>query len=355
MANGARLPVGIVGGSGYGGGELLRLLTHHPRLETTRVAANRAAGARVGELFPNLWGTAAAEIEIEAAEPGTLPDALADCPLVFLATPAAVSMALAPLLVAQGTRVVDLSGAFRLPAPVYARWYGATHDAPQLTPAVYGLPELFRDELRGADLVAGPGCSPTAVLLGLWPLTGLVDPATVTVAVLTGLSGAGRGLREDLHASHAMANVAPYGAPHHRHTPEMEGVWARAAARDGHTIAPAVTFVPHLVPMSRGLLATATATLAPGVDADAVVTAVRDAYADEPFVTVTDDWPTTAHVLGGNGAHVHVAVDERVGRVITSCAIDNMGKGAAGQAVQAANTALGDDETSGLTGAGVYP
>lgn len=347
----AAVRVGVVGGSGYGGGELLRLLQGHPQLGVTRIAANRAAGSRVVDVFPNLAGSPVAAHLIEPAD-----DFDGDgCDVVFLATPAGVSMALAPGLVAAGLRVVDLSGAFRLSADVYRDWYGAAHTAPTMTPAPYGLPELFRADLAGADLVAGAGCSPTAALLALWPLTGLVDPATVTVTVLTGVSGAGRSLRDDLHAAHAMANVAAYGTPHHRHTPEMEAVWARAATAAGHTVAPAITFVPHLVPMVRGLVATVTATLAPGAAADAVVPAARDAYADEVFVTVTSAWPSSAHVLGGNGAHVCVAVDGRVRRAVASCAIDNMGKGAAGQAVQAANVMLGLDEAAGLSATGVYP
>ena len=342
---------GVVGGSGYGGGELLRLLTGHPAFQLETVAGNRAAGSRVGDVFPHLAGLAVADVVMEPSSSG----ALIGCELVFLATPAPVSMELAPGLIDGGARVVDLSGAFRLDADVYARWYGQVHGAPQLTPAPYGLPEMFRADLAGADLIAGPGCSVTAALLALLPLTGLIDPATVNVTVLTGVSGAGRGLRDDLHAAHAMANVAAYGAPQHRHTPEMEDLWARAAAGRGLTIAPSITFVPHLVPMVRGLLATVTATLAPGVGADDVPGAVSDTYAEEPFVSVMPAWPSTAHVIGGNSAHVHARVDDRNRRVVVSCAIDNLLKGAAGQAVQAANAAAGFDEQAGLPTAGVYP
>lgn len=345
------MQVGVVGASGYGGGELLRLLAGHPEFEVTVVAGNRAADRAVDEVFPQLSGSSVASMTIVPA----LTETLAGTAVMFLATPADVSAGLAPALVGGGTTVVDLSGAFRLEATTYARWYRAEHAAPELTPAPYGLPELFRSQLAGARLVAGPGCYATAALLCLWPLTGLIDPATVTVVGMSGVSGAGRGLREDLHAGHAMGNVAAYGAPGHRHTPEMESSWQRAAETRGETITPSLTFVPHLVPMVRGLVATITATLLPEVTGDAVLGAVTDAYAAEPFVSVMPSWPQAAHVLGGNGAHVHAAVDESNRRVIASCAVDNLVKGAAGQAIQAANAAVGMDEDAGLSPIGVYP
>lgn len=341
----------VVGGSGYGGGELLRLLAAHPEFEVTTVTGGRAAGYRVGEVFPHLLGSRFSEVEIVESDPA----AVSDCDLIFLATPAGVSMAMAPTLVERGARVVDLSGAFRLAPEVYEHWYGDAHTAPELAPAAYGLPEFFRADLAAAHLIAVPGCSVTATLLGLIPLAGLVDPVTVTVAVLTGVSGAGRGLRDDLHAAHAMGNVAAYGAPQHRHTPEMEDLWARAALTGGHRIAPKLTFIPHLVPMTRGLVATTTARLAPDVDASVASTAFADAYDAEPFVEVVDDWPSSAHVLGSNAAHVAVRIDERTGNVIVSCAIDNLLKGAGGQALQAANAAAGLDEALGLTAIGLYP
>lgn len=345
------MQVGVVGGSGYGGGELLRLLEGHPTLEVAVVAGSRAAGSRVDDVLPHLSGTRAGALEIVHADAAML----ADCAVVFLATPATTSMALAPRLVDAGAKVVDLSGAFRLDAAVYTRWYGDEHAAPDLAPAPYGLPEIFRAELAGAPLIAGPGCFATAAIIGLWPLTGLVDPATVSVTGLSGVSGAGRGLRDDLHAGHAMGNVAPYGAPSHRHTPEMEAAWVRAGAQQGRRIVPTVTFVPHLVPMTRGLVATAVATLAADATPEDVRWAFTDAYRDEPFVTVTPAWPSTAHVLGGNGAHVHAAVDDRSRRVVVSCAIDNLVKGAAGQALQAANVAAGIEEDAGLSPIGTYP
>ncbi|HVL99291.1 MAG TPA: N-acetyl-gamma-glutamyl-phosphate reductase [Egibacteraceae bacterium] len=340
------MDVGIIGGSGYGGAELLRLLGSHPTLKVRTVAARTSAGRDLAEVFPHLGMSG----RLAPSEP----DAVAGCDVVFLATPHEASMALAPALLDQGAAVVDLSGAFRLDAATFSDWYGLAHAAPDLAPAAYGLPETSRGDLDGARLVANPGCYPTAALLALWPLAGLVDPATVVVAGLSGTSGAGKGLREDLHVSHAVANVSPYAAPRHRHTPEIEAGWARAARLPEP--AP-VSFTPHLVPMARGLLATVCAALTDGVDPAAVRGAYADAYAGEPFVTVLPEgaWPATAYVSGGNAAHVGVAVDPRTGRVTASCAIDNLGKGAAGQAIQNANIVLGLPEAAGLSAAGVYP
>ena len=334
-----RMDVGIVGGSGYGGGELIRLLSAHPTLKVRTIAAGSRAGEDLSAVFPNLGvsGTLA---------PST-PEALDGCDLVFLATPHAVSMDLAPPLLDAGATVVDLSGAFRLDPAAFEQWYGIPHTAPDASPATYGLPELYRDDLPGATLVAGPGCYPTATLLALAPLAGLVDPASLSIVGMSGASGAGRGLRDNLHVSHATGNTAAYGAPTHRHTPEIERHWAAMTGSPN-----AVSFTPHLVPQVRGMVVTLTATLRE--DADPVA-AAQARYADEPFVTVTDGWPESTHVIGANTAHVRVAADPRTGRVTASCAIDNLVKGAAGQAIQAANVALGLPEAAGLPTMGLYP
>lgn len=348
--------VGVVGASGYGGAELVRLLAGHPSLELAVAAASASAGERLDAVAPHLAGLPSAATELVPAEAGEL----AGCELVFLATPHAASAELAPALVEAGATVVDLSGAFRLDAEEFAFWYGLEHPAPQLAPAAYGLPELFRADLEGARLVAAPGCYPTAALLALAPLTGLVDPATVTVTGMSGTSGAGKGLRADLHASHAMGNVVPYGAPGHRHTPEMERWWsayARSATAAATGLADPVplSFTPHLVPMPRGQLCTVTAALTADATSDAVAEAVARFAASEPFVVAPGQWPATTHVAGGNAAHLHASVDARTGRVTAACALDNLLKGAAGQALQAANVALGLDETAGLSPAGVHP
>jgi N-acetyl-gamma-glutamyl-phosphate reductase len=282
------------------------------------------------------------------------PEALDGCAVVFLATPHEASLALAPPLLERGATVIDLSGAFRLDAETFAAWYGLEHTAPELTPAAYGLPELFRDQLPGAPLVANPGCYPTAALLALAPLAGVIDPATIVIAGLSGTSGAGKGLRDDLHASHATGNVAAYGAPRHRHTPEIERAWGLLT---GSTPPAPLTFVPHLVPMSRGQLCTVTATLTAPLEAAEVRGLYTERYAALPFIALTPEgaWPASTHLRGSNIAHVGVALDERARRVIASCALDNLTKGAAGQAIQAANVALGLPETAGLPTMGVYP
>ena len=342
------MDVGVIGGSGYGGAELLRLLSTHPAYKVRVVAGGRAAGRRVGDVFPQLLATELADQNVVEATA----DALVDCELIFSATPHAVSLELLPGLLAKGRVVVDLSGAFRLPADAYPEWYGMPHTAAELTPAAYGLPELWRDDLVSAGLIAGPGCYPTAALLALAPLTPFAGDGPVAVTGMSGWSGAGRSLRDHLHASHATANVAPYGAPTHRHTPEIAQQYD-ALGGDGDRL----TFVPHLVPMARGEVVTCTVPLAEGVTAADVRNGATARYAGEPFVVVLDPrrWPESTHVAGANTAHVGVAVDERARVAVASCAIDNLVKGAAGQAVQAANVATGTAETAGLPRAGLYP
>ena len=342
------MDVGVIGGSGYGGAELLRLLEPHPAFKVRVVAAGRSAGQRLGAVFPHLSGTSLAAVDL--VEPTS--QALVDCQVIFSATPHGSSLELLPGLVGAGRTVVDLSGAFRLTPGAFEEWYGQEHTAPGLTPAVYGLPELAREDLPGADLVAGPGCYPTAALLALAPLVGLVGDGPVTVTGMSGWSGAGRGLRDDLHASHAHANVAAYAAPRHRHTPEIAAQFRHAGGGENPLV-----FVPHLVPMARGMVVTVTAPMAAPVAAADVQAVVEQYYRDEPFVTVLDPggWPESTHVAGSNAAHVGVAVDERAGVVVGSCAIDNLVKGAAGQAIQAANVATGVSETAGLPIAGLYP
>lgn len=335
--------VGVVGGTGYAGAELLRLLGQHAGFSVRAVAGAGSAGQSLAEAFPSLG----MDVPIVPATA----EALDGCDIVFLATPHAVSADLAPPLLEAGAAVVDLSGAFRLDAAAFARWYGMDHPAADLAPAPYGLPELFREDVPGARLIANPGCYPTAALLGLAPLRGLVDPASVIVTGMSGTSGAGKGLRNELHFSHAANNVAAYGAPTHRHTPEIAAGWGRLA----HTAAP-VTFTPHLVPMARGLLCTAVAQLTDDARPDDVAPAFAARFANEPFVRVLHHaWPHTAHVSGSNIAAVGFAVDPATRRVTVSCAIDNLIKGAAGQALQNANLLAGLDESEGLPTAGMYP
>ncbi len=342
------MDVAIIGGSGYGGAELLRLLSGHPAFKLRVVAGGRAAGRRVRDVFPHLAAASVADHTIVDATA----EALRDCQVVFSATPHAVSLEVLPGLVGDDRVVVDLSGAFRLPATQFTQWYGMTHTAAQLTPAIYGLPELRRDHLPGSRLIAGPGCYPTAALLALTPLVGLIGDGPLAVSGMSGWSGAGRGLRDDLHASHAHDNVVAYGAPTHRHTAEIASQLSMAGGPGER-----VSFVPHLVPMARGMVVTCTVPLDPAVATSDVRKAFARRYADEPFIAVLEAgvWPASTHVLGANTAHIGVAVDERTGVAVASCALDNLVKGAAGQAIQAANVATGTPETAGLPTAGIYP
>lgn len=336
--------IGVVGASGYGGAEFLRLATGHADVDVEVVAAHSRAGQPVASLFPNLAGARLFD-EVDL-------DALGGCDVVVLATPHGPALDLAPKLVEGGTPVVDLSAAFRLTADGFAQWYGEEHPHPQLTPAVYGLPELHRDVIPDAQLVANPGCYPTATLLALRPLLGIVEPGSIVVNAASGTSGAGRSPKDGLHFAHVHGSVTAYGAPTHRHTGEIE----QHLAHDGRTPGP-VQFTPHLLPTARGLLATCTATLGAGIGQDDVDAALHEAYDGEPFVHVlpAGTWPTTKALHGSNGCQLSAVVDIRTHRVVVSSAIDNLGKGAAGQAMQNVNLLLGLPETAGLTAVGTYP
>jgi N-acetyl-gamma-glutamyl-phosphate reductase len=335
--------VGIAGASGYAGAELLRLCAGHPELDVVLAGADTQAGQRVAELYPSL---AAAYGSLEFSKVG--PDDLDELDVVFLALPHGESQDVVPGLVDRVGLVVDLSADFRLrDAGAYPRWYGHEHVAPDLLGRfVYGLPELFRSELTGARLVAAPGCYPTAAGLALAPLVraGAVEPTGVIVDAASGVSGAGRKLSHATHFNTADEDFTAYGLLHHRHTPEIEQV---SGAQ--------VLFTPHLAPMNRGILATCYARPVGPLATDDVLGILHAAYADEPFVVVSETSPSTKATLGSNTAHLTARVDARTGWVLTLCALDNLVKGASGQAVQCANIALGLPETTGLTAVGLYP
>lgn len=343
--------VGIVGASGYGGAELARLVAAHPAVDLAVVAAHGQAGRPIHDLFPNL-GLEGAFAPVDEGELGGLD-------LVFAATPHGPALDLVARLVAAGTKIVDLSAAFRLPPQEFLQWYGEDHPHPKLAPdggsgaAVYGLTEYQRDAVREAQLVANPGCYPTAALLALLPIADLLVPGSVVIDAKSGTSGAGRGLAEHLHHAHVDADVAAYGVPTHRHTGEIERWLAQLSGATPGT----VSFTPHLVPMARGLLATCYGLLADGVDLDAIVDAYLGRYTGEPFVQVLPPgaFPHTKALTGSNGCQLSAIVDPRTRRVVVTSAIDNLGKGAAGQALQNANLMLGLDETLGLTATGIYP
>ena len=339
------MKAGIVGASGYTGAELLRLLAGHPGFDVAVATAHAHAGEVVGTHTPSLAG-AYPGLVYEANDPERF-DGL---DLVFCGLPHGESQRIVPELRSRVGVVVDLAADFRLKDPAsYPRWYGEEHHAPELLEeAVYGLPELFRDGLAGATLVAAAGCYPTAAGLALAPLVrgGLVERAGIIVDAASGVSGAGRGLKESLHFGSVDEDFTAYGLLTHRHTPEMEQI-----------LGAELLFTPHLAPMVRGILATCYARPRAGttVTTDGVMAALHDAYDAEPFVVVTDVPPSTKASAGSNAAHVTARVDPRTGWVITFCALDNLVKGASGQAIQCANAAVGLPETTGLPIAGMYP
>jgi N-acetyl-gamma-glutamyl-phosphate reductase len=335
--------VGIIGASGYTGVELVRLIAAHPQLDLVLATGDSMAGRRAADLYPSL-ATACPDLVYTEFDPA----AVSGLDLVFLGLPHDASMRLAPQLVGEVGCVVDLSAAFRIKdASKYPEFYGFDHTEPELlAEAVFGLPELHRAELKGARLVATPGCHVTAATLALQPLVaaGMVEPTGMIVNNVTGITGAGRTPTETNVFTNIDSNVVAYGLLHHRHTPEME-----------QEIGGQLTFTPHLVPMSRGILATCYARPAHDCSPDRVMAALREAYAGEPFTTVIDGAPATKSVLGSNAAHVSARFDERTQTVISMCAIDNLTKGASGGALQAANVALGIDETAGLATIGLAP
>jgi N-acetyl-gamma-glutamyl-phosphate reductase len=344
------MKAGIIGGSGYTGVELLRLLASHPHIEVVTVTAHSRAGQMVGDYTQSL-AAAYPGMVYEASDlddPATL-DGLDGLDLVFCALPHGESQRIVPALRERVGVIVDLAADFRLRNPdLYPTWYGEPHQSPQLLDqAVYGLPELFRESLTGATLIASAGCYPTAAGLGLAPLVraGLIEPSGIIVDAASGTSGAGRATADTLHFGTVDENFTAYGLLTHRHTPEMQQI-----------LGAEVLFTPHLAPMVRGILATCYARPGPGIlTTNDVMRVLHDAYDDEPFVVVTDAPPSTKATSGSNCAHVTARVDPRTGWVLSLCAIDNLIKGASGQALQCANVALGLPEATGLPMAGLYP
>ncbi len=335
--------VAIVGAAGYAGVELTRLVLGHPSLELVMVTSTSDAGTAVADLYPALAGCSLRYVEPDVCVLAQVAD------LVFLAVPHTAAAALAPALLEAGCTVIDASADFRLrDVATYEHWYGAPHAAPELVrEAVYGLPEFARASLPSARLVAVPGCYPTATLLAAAPAVqaGVVSDARVIVAAISGVSGAGRTPSTATHFPQANESVAAYKAAAHRHIPEI------AQQLEGWGLAhPQVVFVPHLAPMTRGLLATVHLTVDADLTLDDAHQLYATRYAGEPFVTVhpPSRMPATGEVRGSNRAHLGLALDEASSTLIVSCAIDNLVKGTAGQAVQCANIVLGLPETLGL-------
>ena len=339
---GARTAVAIFGASGYAGAELLRLLSSHPNFEVVAATASSHEGMAVADVQPSL-AAAYPGLRMAPTEPGVADGA----DVVFCALPHGASQQLVPKLLENAGHVVDLAADFRLKDPgLYPAWYHEEHSCPELlAEAVYGLPELDREKLFGAKLVAAPGCYVTAATLALAPLVdaGVVGRTGIVVDAASGVSGAGRKLTESTQFCTVDEDFTAYGLLRHRHTPEME-----------QAIGAQLIFTPHLAPMNRGILATCYARPEVGVITNPLET-LAHAYAGEPFVVVSERSPSTKATLGSNAAHLTARFDERTGWVVTICALDNLVKGAAGQAIQCANAVMGWPETTGLPIAGLAP
>lgn len=336
-----QLKIGVFGASGYAGAELLRLAAAHPNLSVVMATADTQAGGKVADLYPSL-AASYPDLILGSADPATA-DGL---DAVFLALPHGASQDLVPDLRKRTGLVVDLAADFRLrDADLYPRWYGEDHRHPELlNEAVFGIPELFGDDLAGASLIAAAGCYVTAAALALAPLVraGVIESTGVIVDAASGVSGAGRSLKANTHFNAVDEDFTAYGLLNHRHTPEIEQATGAS-----------VLFTPHLAPMNRGILATCYARPANnGHDPLATLAAF---YSASPFVVVSERSPSTKATLGSNTAHITARQDPRTGWIVAITALDNLTKGAAGQAIQCANLALGLPETAGLPVAGLYP
>ena len=352
--------VAVAGASGYTGAELLRLLSQHPHVTLTAVTSEKSAGAAVSSVYPHLQNVI--DLNFEALAP----EALAErADILFLALPHTKSMGPVASCMKAGKRVIDLSADFRLKNPhTYETWYQTPHAHPDLIrSAVYGLPELHRSAIAQARLVASPGCYPTAAILQLAPLLahGLIVPDSIVIDAKSGVSGAGRSPALPYHFPEAHESLEPYKIGQHRHIPEIEQELAGLSNKHGKTTTGldatvTVAFTPHLVPMNRGILSTAYARAKGPLDVVELRALYRDFYKGEQFVRLLEHaMPNPRHVRGANYCDIAVHADSRTGWIVTVSAIDNLIKGAAGQAIQAMNLMLGYPEGMGLASPGIYP
>jgi N-acetyl-gamma-glutamyl-phosphate reductase len=341
--------VAIVGASGYAGAELLRICAGHGEFEVVAATGDSSAGTKISDRFPNL-AAVVGDQTFETYSPGIA----SGTDLTFLALPHGKSQQLVPALRTETKKIVDLSADFRFNSPdPYEKWYGKQHESPELLGEfVFGLPELFRESLPGADLVAVAGCYVTTASLALAPLVaeGMIEPKGIIVDAVSGVSGAGRTAAPEMSFSSVDGNFAAYGLLNHRHTPEMEMAIGLHAGTDVQLI-----FTPHLAPMSRGILATCYAQPVDTVTTADAIDCLASFYDAEDFVTVSDRLPGTKATLGSNSVHLTARVDPRTGWLIAIGALDNLVKGAAGQAIQCANISLGLPEATGLATAGIHP
>jgi N-acetyl-gamma-glutamyl-phosphate reductase len=352
MSETAKKPIGIVGASGYGGVQLVKLLLEHPQVDIAYLGGDSSAGKQYSSIYPHL--AHCVDLTVEKIDV----DAIAKrCAAVFLGLPNGLACDLAPALIAKGCKVLDLSADYRFSnLDTYTDWYKKERtDQDTAKSAVYGLPELFREQIKQAQLVGCPGCYPTASLLALSPLLkqGLVDPSTAIIDAKSGTSGGGRQGKISMLLSEADNSIGAYGVASHRHTPEIEQICSILARQEV-----TVQFTPHLVPMVRGILSTVYATLRdPGLIREDLITIYNAFYRSSPFVKILSSgiYPQTKWACGTNVAYIGIQVDRRTGRVIVMSAIDNLIKGQAGQAVQCLNLMMGWSESLGLPKLGFYP
>lgn len=346
-----KVKIAIVGSSGYTGGELFRMLIHHPDSMVSAVTSEKSAGKPLTDIFPQLLGLT--DLQCEALDPEAISR---KAEFAFLALPHVTAQEAAYQLRKNGTRVVDLSADYRLRDPAaYAAWYEHTHQYPELLKtAVYGLPELHRERIKTASLVANPGCYPTSAILGLAPLlkNRVVDPASIIIDAKSGVSGAGRTPSAAHHFPEVNEGFMAYKVGNHRHTPEIEQELSLVAG-----IPVTVSFTPHLVPINRGILTTIYASLSYAVDTARLHQLFAEAYRNEPFVRLLPPgrFPNVRNVRGANFCDIGVLADPRTNRAVVVAAIDNLVKGASGQAIQNMNLMLGFEETAGLRFAGMFP
>ncbi len=344
------LAVGVVGGTGYTGVELLRLLVAHPQVNLKYVTSRSESGSKVADMFPNLRGFT----DICFSEPAI--ETLAECEVVFFATPNGTAMKMVPELIEKGVRVIDLAADFRLQdADVWKQWYGMDHACVEvLAEAVYGLPEINRSLIKSARVVANPGCYPTAVTLGFLPLVenGLIDDQRLIADAKSGVSGAGRGASVATLQAESAENFKAYAVNGHRHLPEIKQTLASLVS---HEVG--LTFVPHLVPMIRGIEASLYATMKSDIAIEDLYKLYMDRYANEPFVDVLPEgtMPETRSVKGANNCRISVFIPQQSDTVVVSSVIDNLVKGAAGQAIQNMNIMFELDETLGLNQIALLP
>lgn len=345
--------VGLVGVSGYTGMEMLRLLSGHPGFKLCAATSRQEQGRTIGELYPHLRGLPGDELAITAPDPERL---ARECSLIFLAVPHGTAMDMADALLNQGARVIDLSADFRLRSPaVYEQWYGLPHTRSHLLDrAVFGLVELYQAQIAHADLVANPGCYPTSVILGLYPALAehLISPDNIVADCKSGTSGAGRKLSLGTLFCEVHDNFKAYGLGQHRHTPEIEQELSLIAGREM-----TVSFNTHLLPIERGILSTLYTHLRPGADPDAVYQAYTRRYASSPWVRVHPPGrlPQVNQVRGTMFCDIGLVVDPRTKRLIVVSAIDNLCRGASGQALANANLMTGMEMTAGLTAPPLLP